>query len=754
MKSAAIVTGSSVSPIWPRHLSDRKGAVVWPLLLLIVLSFLMHALPASAAEGEAIDIDRRIRELAAGGVAVGEPRKGGIVLVLSGGGTKGFAHVGVLKVLEEQGIPVVGIVGTSIGSVIGGLYATGYTADELHDIIMETNIMGLLADSGTRIRPGAGNHRPVGESAKLFQKNLNKDFKSAGPLGVLPALSLVNFLTKYTGHIHTTDFEKLPIPFACVATDIGTGETVVLRDGNLSSAIRASVAIPGLLEPWPLDGRLLVDGGLVANLPVAIAKDLFPGYPVVAVNLAGTTIEKSDERFTNMVDILVQTIDVMTVDQLKHNESLADLIIYPDVSGFSMLDASGYDTIFESGLSAAGEKIDEVLALSASAPPPPLEPEPSAGLRIVRNVRVEGMHARAAGDIERSLAGWIDKPYNVEKVNAAMLRISKREEVATVDVDTYPASGGDPDDVDVVFSIEQRSAYQVTLDGYSTNLHPHRWVGFSINARDLASAGDSAYLQASYGNEEWGAALRYFTPLMNNSQWGFAFNARKERYEPDGWSKYSLERYSLRALYYEEGFSSRVGFGIAGENTNAAAQDKSAWGPYLYYQRDTLDNVLIPTKGHAFNSQIWWNSSGIWVSRSDLTAYVPFHKQLHFVIKLGLETGDMEHQAYRVLLGDQEELFSLARHPYVGDQSAWMHVGLGNTFYNSWWGSVRGEIFAAYGMIMEDWEKTNDAWEVGVALSIPGQLLNGRVLLVFDDDSEFTLGFTLGIPRWWDTPMP
>lgn len=728
----------------------RCGQLAALLLFALAMSFVgLVRCDANTPGKGAFDIEQRLSELS------DDARRGGVVLVLSGGGTKGFAHVGVLEVLERENIPIVGIVGTSIGAVIGGLYATGYDAQELHTIIMETNIMGLLADSGTRIKPGAGDHRPVGESTKFFQANLNRDLKVEGPLGILPALSLVSFLTKYTGHIQTTDFGKLPIPFACVATDIGNGETVVLRDGNLASAIRASVAIPGLLEPWPLEGRLLVDGGLVANLPVEIAKDLFPGYPVIAVNLAGQSIEKSSDRFTSVVDILLQTIDVMTVEQLKKNESMADLVLYPDVSGFSMLDPGGYEEIYQRGLTVAEQNAREMVDLSAAAPLPPMLPPDAIPVRIVRGVRIEGLHRNAAHDIEAYYKGWIGKPYDIEKVNAAMELLLKREEIATVDVDTYPASTNDKNDIDVVFSVEKRSAFEIGFGGYTTNLHSHRWFSAMMNARDLASAGDSASFEARFGdNEEWGASMRYFTPLQRQQQWGFALNARKDYVTPYRTQAYNLERYSFRALHYDEQIASRFGIGVAGERSNALREDSFVWGPYLYYNSDTLDNALNPTSGHSITSQIWWNTADVFVSNTKLTGYIPLKNELHLVLDLGLKTGDKGHQAYRAMLGDQEELLSLARYPYYGDQAAWVHLGLGRNFYNSWWGSLRWEVFARYGLVMEEWEKTDDAWEAGVSFSVPGQHFNSRLLLIYDEDGEFTAGFSIGVPRWWSSQMP
>ncbi|MDR3354687.1 MAG: BamA/TamA family outer membrane protein, partial [Synergistaceae bacterium] len=333
-------------------------------------------------------------------------------------------------------------------------------------------------------------------------------------------------------------------------------------------------------------------------------------------------------------------------------------------------------------------------------------------------------------------------------------RISRRDEVATIDVDVLQSEGGTSDDVDLLFSVEKRSPYEIGLDGYTTNFSTHRRISVMFNARDIASDGDSGNVEARYGNNEWGAALRYFTPMSNYSQWGFSISARRDDLSPEGFDPYQLERFSARALYYRESSDRRVGFGLAAERSDSMGRDSDVWGPYLYFNKDTLDDHLNPTSGYSVNSQVWWNTADIWVTRSELSAFIPLFGKNHIVLNLGLETGDMSDRAYRALLGDQEELYSLARHPLAGDQSAWARLGFGRNFYTSWWGSIRGEVFATYGTVMENWSNIDEAWEAGLALSVPGQLFNGSLVLIYDDGGEFSVGFTIGIPRWAPSPLP
>ena len=191
------------------------------------------------------------------------PRVG---LVLSGGGAKGFAHIGVLKTLDSLGVRVDYVSGTSMGAVIGGLYASGYTGTQIDSIISATNFDLLISDD-------------VPRKSKTFyeRKNAEKyaltlpisDFKVQLPSSISRGQNVFNLLSKLTLNVSgIEDFSKLPIPFYCVATNMQTGTEVILDRGNLAQAIAASSALPTLYQPVNLDNKVLMDGGIVNNYPV------------------------------------------------------------------------------------------------------------------------------------------------------------------------------------------------------------------------------------------------------------------------------------------------------------------------------------------------------------------------------------------------------------------------------------------------------------------------------------------------------
>ncbi|MBC7337583.1 MAG: patatin-like phospholipase family protein, partial [Clostridia bacterium] len=182
------------------------------------------------------------------------------------------------------------------------------------------------------------------------------------------------------------DFYKLPIPFAAVATDLETGEAVILRRGNLASAMRASMAIPGLFEPWLYEGRLLVDGGLVANVPVRIAKELFPGYPVIAVDVSGGLASKDELR--SLAGIVGQAITILTRSNVEEDLKFADLVIRPSVNELPLLDFSKVKEAARLGEEAATAAFPELAKLAEKAPSPP---EFVAEQPLVSRVAVTGL---------------------------------------------------------------------------------------------------------------------------------------------------------------------------------------------------------------------------------------------------------------------------------------------------------------------------------------------------------------------------
>ncbi|MFP3516719.1 patatin-like phospholipase family protein [Pseudomonas sp. SIMBA_077] len=276
-----------------------------------------------------------------------------IGLVLSGGAARGLAHVGVLKALEEQGIHIDAIAGTSMGAVIGGLYASGYKIDELEKLAMSIDWQEALSDSPAR--EDIPFRRKQDDRDFLVRQQLSfRDDGSLGlPLGVIQGQNLSLLLESLLAHSSDVrDFDKLPIPFRAVATDIVSGEKVVFRKGHLPQVIRASMSIPAVFAPVEINGQLLVDGGMVDNIPVDVAREM--GVDVVIVVDIGTPLRGRKELNT-VFDILNQSITLMT--RSNSEVQLAslkpeDVLIQPSLASVGVTDFGRSEEIINAGYRA------------------------------------------------------------------------------------------------------------------------------------------------------------------------------------------------------------------------------------------------------------------------------------------------------------------------------------------------------------------------------------------------------------------
>jgi NTE family protein len=274
-------------------------------------------------------------------------------LVLSGGAARGLAHIGVLKALEEQGIHIDAIAGTSMGAVIGGLYAAGYKIDEIERIAKDMDWQQVLSDQPPR--KDVPFRRKQDDRDFLVKQQLSfRDDGTLGlPIGVIQGQNLSMLLESLL--VHTSeirDFDKLAIPFRAVATDIVTGEKVVFSKGHLPRAIRASMSIPAVFAPVDVDGRLLVDGGMVDNIPIDVARSMGVDM-VIAVDI-GTPLLKRKE-LTTVVDVLNQSTTLMTRNNSEAQLATLtnkDILIEPPLAAYTSADFGSSTELIDAGYRA------------------------------------------------------------------------------------------------------------------------------------------------------------------------------------------------------------------------------------------------------------------------------------------------------------------------------------------------------------------------------------------------------------------
>lgn len=303
-------------------------------------------------------------EPASGKEAVNQRPK--IGLVLSGGGARGAAHVGVLKVLEQMQIPVDYIVGTSMGAIIGGLYASGLTAAEVEAALGNIHWGDILIDSPGRDQLSYRRKREDDEFLVEYAVGFNQG-KLQLPVGLLQGqklLLLLRSLTLPVSEIH--DFDQLSIPFRAVATDISTGRAAVLGHGDLATAMRASASIPSAFSPVEVDDMLLVDGGVSDNLPVQVVRNM--GADIVIAVDVSTALSKK-HQLTNVLSIADQLTTIMTRNNTEISLALLqsnDVLIIPDLGDITTTSFKRSNEAIEPGRVAAEAHAGELAVLSMS----------------------------------------------------------------------------------------------------------------------------------------------------------------------------------------------------------------------------------------------------------------------------------------------------------------------------------------------------------------------------------------------------
>ncbi|MBP5764953.1 MAG: patatin-like phospholipase family protein [Bacteroidales bacterium] len=258
-----------------------------------------------------------------------------VALVLAGGGAKGLAHIGAIKVLEEAGVPIDMVVGNSMGSIVGGLYALGYTPAEMDSVVRHTDWIGLLLDT-----PDYGNNMLIAKKlSETFQLRVSLDpekwtsSSSVSKGGILQGRNVMRLLRRLTATVpDSVNFDQLPLPFACNATEVLTGRIYEFHDGSLPQAMRASMAIPGVFTPVQADSLLFVDGFVTNNFPVDVAKRMAADI-IIGVDLISNT--PPIERYTNLMELVTHMIDVSGTHLYEENIARSDIYIDIDVTEYS-----------------------------------------------------------------------------------------------------------------------------------------------------------------------------------------------------------------------------------------------------------------------------------------------------------------------------------------------------------------------------------------------------------------------------------
>lgn len=249
-------------------------------------------------------------------------RRPKIGLALGSGGARGFAHLGVIKVLRDEGIPIDMIAGSSMGAMVGCFYGAGLDVDRLYKL------------------------------SRAFKRKYYLDF-TVPKMGFIAGKRVKELIRIFT---HGKNIQDLDIPMAIVATDLVSGDKVVFKEGPIADAVRASIAIPGIFTPEKLDGRLLIDGGVIDRIPVSVVKEMGADI-IIAVDVSHV---KTNAEITSIFDVIMQSIDIMQMELVATREIASDIMIKPRVEMYSSRAFTNIDDIILNGEKETVKQIEKI----------------------------------------------------------------------------------------------------------------------------------------------------------------------------------------------------------------------------------------------------------------------------------------------------------------------------------------------------------------------------------------------------------
>ena len=562
-------------------------------------------------------------------------------LVLSGGGAKGAAHIGVLKYIEEAGIPIDYIAGTSMGSIIGGMYALGYTSDEILDIISHVDWDRLISDNVDR--------KKISYSRKLENSNhlvsipfsittdkeelQTRSFKNSLPTGIVSGDNLLNLFNSLSvGYSDSIAFDELPIPFICIATNMLNGEADVLDKGIFSKSLRASMAIPILFDPIELDNTLYADGGLVSNFPAEQCRAMGADY-IIGVSMS-PGLEDDAQNLSPIFSQVKQLKEIITDKEFDNYHTLCDVFISPDLMGVGMLsfNAESVARITQSGYEAAAQQEASFKALKEKLCPETACQHGDAlsrpkALNILREkALITGIELNGVG---KSVERWARRKCTVQVGDYVC------KEDIDKSVSLYYGTGNYES---VTYTLHRDST---AAEGYILRFSfvespPHAiGMGFRFDSQDMLSlllrvgvnshcmSGFKSDISSKLGGNQWlKANFSYGQMLYPRINVAYHFrNSELDAYDMDELvMNMKFLQHKFR-LYLSENYSRTIGVGAGVEAEllhprkvmyslyDAVPMDYQAvntLGTFAYVHYDNLNKSSFPTRGTKGQIDLTW----------------------------------------------------------------------------------------------------------------------------------------------------
>ena len=567
-------------------------------------------------------------------------------LVLSGGGAKGAAHIGVLKYIEQAGIPIDYIAGTSMGSIVGGMYALGYSSEEILNIISCVDWDRLISNNVDRRKISFTRKQEKGEQIVTipFSHNTSNEdmqsrsFRNSLPKGVVTGDNLINLFNSLSvGYAGEQIFSEFPIPFICIATNMISGEADVLDRGEFTKALRASMAIPILFDPIKKNKTLYVDGGLTSNFPAEQCKAMGADY-IIGVSMS-PGLEENPDNLTSILSQIKQLKEIITDKDFEHYHKHCDIFISPDLKGVGMLsfDAQSVARVTQSGYEAASAQAEEFEALRELIFAKETEPEstPAAPAKkkainiLQQKVRISKIDLVG---VDKSIERWMRRALTV-RVGDAVGKADIDESVSIY----YGTGNYESITYTLLNDPEAQDSYILRFNFIQKP--PHNFgLGIRFDTQDMLSlllhaginsnrmSGFKTSLNAKLGGNQW---LKYNLSYghMLYPRINFAYHFRNSELDVYDMDKLDMNKKFLQhkfRLYLSENYSRTFSLGVGVEAEmltprkvmyslyDAVDMDYKAvntLGTFAYLSFDNLNKNRFPTRGVKGRVDFTWKDS-------------------------------------------------------------------------------------------------------------------------------------------------
>ncbi|MBB4119350.1 NTE family protein [Mesonia hippocampi] len=548
-------------------------------------------------------------------------------LVLSGGGAKGLAHIGVLKVLEETGVRVDYVGGTSMGAMIGSLYAAGYSPQQLDSIFRSTNFEELIRDDLPR------------NIKSFYQKEEDERYAVSLPLekwkikvpsGLSKGQNVYNLLAQLMAPVaEINDFKELPIPFFCIGTNIETGEEVLFDKGDLPQVVAASGSIPSLFSPIKIDGKLIVDGGVVNNYPLEEMRKRGVNY-IIGVDVQDSLVDR--KKLKTAIEVMNQVNNFRTIKAMKGKETKTDLYIKPNITAFSILSFDKGDAIIAEGEKVAYKHYFALKELASKQSKKqtrkPLELQNTIALE---NINITGSTTFPRSYIKGKLKIKEGEAISYTALNEGINRLSATGNFQKIE---YKLKSKPSNKQDLILKIEEsKKDASLRLALHYDELYKSAAL-FNLTRQGTFFKNDILNLDFVFGDN---IRYKFDYYIDKGAYWSVGLNSTLNKFDHDvrldflrknipddlfNINKIKLEYLDLTNTFYAETFLTKnVKFGLGAEhkytkldtetillgntiNTNqipvTVLEESNLFGVLGYLAVDTYNNAYFPTRGFKF----------------------------------------------------------------------------------------------------------------------------------------------------------